>query len=196
MLADMQRVDELGQQRQYAEAKELALKVKAGLAWAGIASAHVEWLLAVLSDYLGEVERAFQHITEAMRMDTLEPNIEKSFGIITDRIRRMLIDPERDLADESTPRLHEMLVQAGKADELVHIAMARQLAEVGKGDDAMGLLDAVLLLSPACRDAWVVKAMLAKKLGLIDEAVAAETEAAACDGVPVPLFGIPGKAVA
>ena len=89
-----------------------------------------------------------------------------------------------------------MLVQAGRADELVHIAMARHLAEVGKGDDAMKLLDAVLLLSPACRDAWVARSMVAKKLGLIDEAVAAEAEAAACDGVPVPLFGIPGQAVA
>lgn len=196
MLADMQRVDELGQQRQYAEAKELALKVKAGLAWAGVGSAHVEWLLAVLSDYLAESEQAFKHITEAMRMDPLEPSIEKSFGIITDKLRRTLIDPERDPADESTHRLHGLLVQAGCADELVHLAFARHLAEVGKGEEAMKVLDAVLVLSPACRDAWVVKAVVAKKFGFIDEAAAAEAEAAACDGVPVPLFGIPGQAVA
>jgi tetratricopeptide (TPR) repeat protein len=196
MLADMQRVDELGRQQQYAEARELAMKVKGGLAWAGVRSAHVEWLLAVLSDYLAEPEQAYQHIMEAMQMDPVEPSIEKSFGIITDKLRRLLIDPEHDLTDESTPRLHAMLVEAGKADELVHIAMARHLAEVGKGDDAMKLLNAVLLLSPACRDAWAVKSMLAKKLGLIEEAATAEAEASACDGGTVPLFGIPGQAVA
>lgn len=196
MLADLARVHEHGERREYEEAKKLALKVAGGLALAGIASAHVSWLLAITNDYLGEVEEAFRYISEAMRMDPMEPSIEKSFGIITDRIRRTLIDPDRDLADESTPRLHRMLVEAGKADELVHLAMARNLAEVGKGDEAMKLVEAVLLLSPACRDAWVAKAMLAKKLGLVEEAVAAEAEASSLDGGPVPLFGIPGQAVA
>jgi tetratricopeptide (TPR) repeat protein len=196
MLADIARVHEHGERREYAEAKKLALKVAGGLAVAGVASAHLSWLLAITCDYQGEVEEAFRYITEAMRMDPLEPNIEKSFGIITDRIRRTLIDPDRDLADRSTPRLHGMLVEAGKADELVHLALARHLAEVGKDAEAMKLIEAVLLLSPACRDAWVVKAMLAKKLGLVEDALAAEAEAAALDGGPVPLFGIPGQAVA
>jgi hypothetical protein len=196
LLADLARVHEHGERREYAEAKKLALNVAGGLAWAGVASAHLTWVLAVLSDYAGESEEAFKFVSEAMRMDPLEPNIQKSFDIITDRIRRALIDPERDPADESTPKFHAMLVEAGKADELVHIAMARHLAEVGMGDEAMKLLDAVLLLSPVCRDAWVVKAMLAKKLGLVDEAAAAEAEASACDGAPVPLFGIPGHGVA
>lgn len=196
MLADLARVHEHGERREYAEAKKLALKVAGGLSWAGVASAHVSWLLAITSDYLGEVEEAFRYITEAIRMDPLEPNIEKSFCIITDRIRRMLIDPDRDLADESTGRLHGMLVEGGKADELVHLAMARHLAEVGKEGDAMKLVEAVLLLSPACRDAWVVKATLAKKFGLLEEAVAAEAEASALNGGPMPVFGIPGKAVA
>ncbi|HJW74258.1 MAG TPA: hypothetical protein VJ787_01125 [Thermoleophilia bacterium] len=196
MLADMNKVHEHGERREYAEAKKLALKVSGGLSWAGVQSGHVTWVLAVLSDYLGEEEEAFKFISEAMRMDPLEPSIQKSFDIITDRIRRMLIDPERDLADDSTPRLHGMLVAAGKADELVHIAMACHLEAVGRDNEAMKLLDAVLLLAPACRDAWVVKAMMAKKLGLIDEAMAAEVEASACDSGPVPLFAIPGKAVA
>lgn len=196
MVADLARVHEHGERREYAEAKKLALKVAGGLAWAGVASPHLTWLLAVLSDYAGEPEAAFKFITEAVVMDPLEPNIQKSFDIIVDKLRRMLIDPDRDLTDESTPRLHAMLVEAGKADELVHLAMARHLTEVGRGEDAMKLVEAVLLLSPACRDAWVVKATLAKKLGLIDEAIAAEAEASALDGGPVPLFGIPGQAVA
>jgi hypothetical protein len=196
MLADLARVHEYGERREYAEAKNLALKVAGGLALAGVESAQVSWLLAITCDYQGQLEEGFRYITEAVRMDPLEPNIEKSFGIITDRIRRTLIDPDRDLTDESTPRLHGMLVEAGKADELVHLALARHLAEVGKGGEAMKLIEAVLLLSPCFRDAWVVKAMLAKKLGLVEESIAAEAEASALDGGPVPLFGIPGQAVA
>lgn len=196
MLADMQRADEFGRQHKFADGRELLLKVKAGLACAGVRSAHVEWLLAVFSDYLGEIEQAFRHIMEAMRVDPLEPSIEKSFGIITDKLRDMLIDPERDLADESTPHWYAMLGAAGKADELVHVAMARHLAGVGKEGEAMKLLNAILMLSPVCRDAWVVKSMLAKKMGLLEEAVAADAEAAACDGGAVPLFAVPGQAVA
>ena len=88
MLADLARVHEHGERREYEEAKKLALKVAGGLAFAGIASAHVSWLLAITSDYMGQVEEAFRHISEAMRMDPMEPNVEKSFGIITARIRR------------------------------------------------------------------------------------------------------------
>ena len=76
--------------------------------------------------------------------------------------------------------------------------MARHLAEVGKGDDALALLDAVVLLSPACRDAWVVKSILAKNLGHHEEAAVAHAQAIACEGggqVPF-LFGVPGQAVA
>jgi tetratricopeptide (TPR) repeat protein len=196
MLADLARVHEHGERREYAEAKNLALKVAGGLAMAGVESAHVSWLLAITCDYQGQMEEAFKFISEAMRMDPLEPNIEKSFCIIVDKLRRTLIDPDRDPADEATPKLHSMLVQSGKADELVHLAMARHLAEVGKGEEAMKLVDAVLLLSPACRDGWVVKTVLAKKMGLVEEAIAAEAEASALDGGPVPLFGIPGLAVA
>lgn len=197
MLADVAKVHEHGERREYAEAKALAEKVRAGLAMAGIKSAHVLWLAAISSDYAGQVEEAFRLITEAMAVDPMEPNIERSFGIITDRVRRMLIDPERDLADESTPRLHAMLVSAGKADELVHVALARHLEAVGKPEEAMKLLDAVLLLSPTCRDAWVVKSIVAKNLGREEEALAAQAEAVACEGGgQVVLFGVPGQAVA
>lgn len=197
MLADLAKVHEHGERREYAEAKALAEKVLGGLALAGVRSAHVLWLLAITHDYVGQVEEAFRLIMEAMAVDPMDSSIEKSFTIITDRIRRMLIDPERDPADESTPRLHDMLVQAGKADELVHIAMARHLEAVGKPDEALKLLDAVLLLSPTCRDAWVVKAIIAKNIGRDEEALTAESEAAALDGGwPVPLFGVAGRAVA
>lgn len=198
MVADVARVHEHGERREYAQGKALALKVRGGLDLAGVASPHVCWLLAVLSDDLGEQEEAFRYITEATALDPLEPGIIRSFDIITDRIRRALIDPERDLADESTPRLHGMLVQAGKADELAHIAMGRHLAEVGKGDEALALLDAVVLLSPGFRDGWVAKAIVAKSLGRHEEAAVAHAQTIACEGggqMPF-LFGIASKAVA
>jgi predicted Zn-dependent protease len=196
MREEMGRVHDLVNQNQYGEAKKLAEKVAARCAYYGVQSAHAAWALAVVNDYAGEVEAAFKHISEAVRLDPLEPNIMRSFDIVVGHIRHILLDPDRDLADDSTPRLHAMLVEAGKADALVHLAMARHLAEVEKDGEAMKLVEAVLLLAPACRDAWVVKATLAKKLGLVDEAVAAEAEAAALDGGPLPLFGIPGLAVA
>lgn len=197
MAADVARVHEYGERHEYADGKALALKVRGGLDLAGVVSPHVCWLLAVLCDDLGELEEAFKYITEATALDPLEPGIAHSFSIITDRIRAALIDPEHDLADEATPRLHGLLVQANKADELVHIAMARHLAEVGKGDEALALLDAVVLLSPACRDAWVVRSIIAKNLGRHEEAAVAHAQAVACEGGgPVPLFGIPGKGVA
>ena len=103
MMADIARVHEHGERREYAEAKALLERVLGGLAMAGVRSAHVLWLLAITNDYLGEVEEALRLITEAMAVDPMEPSIEKSFGIIADRIRRILIDPDRDLTDESTP---------------------------------------------------------------------------------------------
>lgn len=197
MAADVARVHEHGERREYVEGKALAMKVRGGLDLAGVASAHVCWLLAVLCDDLGEMEEAFKYILEATALDPLEPGVTRSFGIITDRIRRALIDPERDPADDSTPRLHAMLVEAGKADELAHVAMARHLGEVGKGDEALALLDAVVLLSPGCRDAWVVKAVLAENLGRHEEAAVAQAQAVACEGGgQMVLFGIPGQAEA
>ena len=53
MLADLAKVHEYGERREYAEAKNLALKVRGGLAWAGVRSAHLTWVLAVASDCSG-----------------------------------------------------------------------------------------------------------------------------------------------
>lgn len=195
MLADMRRAHELVNERDYSEAKKVVEKVAAGLAWANARSAHVIWALAVVNDYLGDLGEALKHIMEAIRMDPLEPAITRSFDIITDKLRHALIDAERDPSDETTPGLYAVLVQADRADDMVHVAMARHLDAVGKAAEAMKLLDAVVLLSPACRDAWLLKAAVARNLGLVEEAVAAEVEAVACDG-EAPLFGIPGKAVA
>jgi tetratricopeptide (TPR) repeat protein len=197
MLADLARLHEHGERREYEEARKLAENITAGLARVGLGSAHISWVRAVLFDYLGELEQAFRLAMEAITLDPVEPNYEKSFCIIVDKLRRALLDPERDPADESTPRLHAMLVQAGKADDLVHVALARHLAEVGKGEEALTVLDAVVRLSPVCGDAWTVKAVIARDLGREEEALAAQAEAAACDGGgQVLLFGIPGQAVA
>lgn len=196
MREQMSRVQNLVQQQNYPEAKALALKVDARCAYFGVQSAHVAWALAVIHDYAGEVEVAFKYIQVAIKADPLETTVVHSFDVIATRLRRMLIDPDRDPADESVPRLHSMLVEAGMADEVVHLALARHLAEVGNDDEAMKLVEAVARLWPACCDAWLMKATLARKLGLSEEAVMAEAEAAACDGGLLPVFGIPGQAVA
>lgn len=196
MLLDMQRAHELVSAEKHEEAKSVLENVAAGLAWAGVTSAHATWARAVVADYLGDGDSAFRLIIEAADMDPLEPAIVRSFGIIVEKLRRTLLASDQDPADESVPRIYGMLIEAGKADDAVHLAMARHLAAVGKDGEAMKLLDAVTTLSPACREAWAAKCALAKKLGLAEEAVAAEAEAASLDGTPVPLFGPPGKAVA
>jgi hypothetical protein len=196
LLADMGKVHGMVERQQYDEAKKLAENVAARCYRAGVSSAHVSWALAVIADYQGDAEGAFKNVMEAVQMDPLEPNIVRSFDIITDRLRAALLDPERDVAEEFTARLHAMLVQAGKADDLAHVAMARHLAATGKDGEAMKLLDAVTTLFPSCRDAWVAKASVAKKLGLTDDALAAEMAASSCDGNAAPMFAISGRAEA
>lgn len=196
MLLDMQRAQELVNAGNHAEAKGIVENVAAGLAWAGVTSASVLWARAVVADYLGDGDSAFKFIMEASGMDPLDPAIARSFDIISEKLRRTLLASDNDPTDEAVARIYGMLVEAGKADDLCHVAMARHLAAVGKDDEAAKLVEAVVLLAPACRDAWLMKATLATKLGRVEDAVMAEAEAAALDGGPVSLFGMPGKAVA
>jgi hypothetical protein len=133
---------------------------------------------------------AFTTISESIAKDPLNPAAQRSFDIIAGHIREALANPERPADDPSTPRLYRLLLEAGEADVASHLAMARHLAHAGDREAAMRLVDAVTLLAPASRDAWVQKAGLAHSMG--DEATARECEAqaAALETSHVP-FGIP-----
>jgi tetratricopeptide (TPR) repeat protein len=188
---DAERAQELLDQNQHREARDLFGEVRARAKRLGLASAHLDWGFAVASDYLGETEMAFEGIREAVTKDPFNPMVQRSFDIIAGRLRAALADAARAPEDASTPRLYRLLLAAGEADVSCHVAMARHLAHAGDAREAMRLLDAVTLLAPASRDAWLQKAALARAAG--DAALAAEcdAQAAALATADVP-FGIPG----
>ena len=187
---DTQRAGRLLDDREWAEAREAFTSLRARVAKLGLDSAYLAWGLAVALDNLGETEMAFETVSEAVQKDPMNPACHHSFDVIAGRLRAGLADPGRAPDDPSTPRLYALLQHAGEADVPSHLAMARHLAHVGQHVAAMRLLDAVTLLSPVSRDAWLQKASLARALR--DEALAAscETQAAAVAASDVP-FGVP-----
>jgi hypothetical protein len=68
--------------------------------------------------------------------------------------------------------------------------MARHLAATNRPRDALRILDAVTLLSPVSRDAWLQKASVARALGDAELVLRCEAEAAAIEGADIP-FGVP-----
>jgi tetratricopeptide (TPR) repeat protein len=185
-----QRAQGLLDQSQYREARELFTEVRARAGKLGLASAYLDWGIAVASDFMGEFEMAFDSIRESVAKDPFNPAAQHSFDIIAGHIRAALTEPGRAADDPSTPRLYRLLLAAGEADVSCHVAMARHLARAGQPAEAMRVLDAVTLLAPVSRDAWLQKAALARALG--DEPLAGECEgqAAALATADVP-FGIP-----
>ncbi len=187
---ETQRAGRLLDDREWAAAREAFTALRARVAKFGLDSAYLAWGLAVALDNLGETEMAFEAVSEAVSKDPMNPACHHSFDLIANRLRAALADPNRAPDDPSTPRLYALLQHAGEADVPSHLAMARHLAAVGQPDAALRLLDAVTLLSPVSRDAWLQKATLARGLG--DEALAAscEAQAAGIAASDVP-FGVP-----
>jgi hypothetical protein len=189
---ESQRAGRMLDEREWQGAREAFTALRARVAKLGLRSGYVCWGLAVALDNLGEPEMAFEAVCEAVNADPMNPAAQHSFDVIAGRIRAALADPERAPDDPSTPRLYALLQGAGEADVPSHLAMARHLVHAGKPAEAMAILDAVTLLSPVSRDAWLQRAALARTLG--DEPLAATCEAqaagiAASDapfGVPAP----------
>jgi tetratricopeptide (TPR) repeat protein len=195
IVADAQRAQQLLDSNEYAQARELFTAVRTRAAKLGLDSAYLAWGIAVTSDYLGELEVAFNTICESVAKDPLNPASQHSFEVVAGHIRTTLADPARAPDDPSTPRLYQLLLGAGEADVACHVAMARHLAHEGKTAEAMQLLDAVTLLAPVSRDAWLQKAALARTLGQDEVAAECEGQAAALATAQVP-FGIPATRAA
>lgn len=174
----------------YEEGRQAFVEVRALARRLGIASGFIDWGLAVACDQLGDLERAYEHIVDAVRHDPLHGGFQGSFNVIMNHLREALADPARDGKDGSTARLYGLLVAAGEADVPSHLAMARHLAATDRGEEALKLLDAVTLLAPASRDAWLQKASVARALGNATLAASCDAEAAAAAQGDAP-FGIP-----
>ena len=175
----------------YPEARDAFAEARALAAKLGVGSAYLAWGLAVALDLNKETEAAFKIIQEAIAQDPLNPSAQGSFDAIAWKLRGFIADPSLSPDDPAIPRVYRLLLDAGEADVGAHVAMARHLASVGDRSGALKLLDAVTLLAPASRDAWLAKASLARALE--DDGLAAECDAHAAmlAGGSVP-FGIPG----
>jgi tetratricopeptide (TPR) repeat protein len=190
----MTRARELTELQHYEDARQAYLKLRGECVRVGIRSAHVAWGLAVVFDGLGDFESAMTSIREALEIDPLAIPYQRSFTVIVDRIRRELGDEARDPGDPTTPRLYELLVQAGEGDVGSHLAMARYLHHTKDDAGALKILDALTTLAPSCRQAWIQKAIVARALGNGEKASDAEIEAAALEAHDPLLFALGSRA--
>ncbi|MBI5542426.1 MAG: tetratricopeptide repeat protein [Deltaproteobacteria bacterium] len=177
-LSDLARVQEYIDKDEFEEAKELLERVRSWCSRHKIRSAHVSWLLAIVCDYLDDLPAAVGHVEDALEVDPVSPSFHRSFEIVTERIRRALCDEHRKPDDPETPRLYELLLRLGEADVPSHLAMARFHVRQGDSSAAFRVLDAVTVLSPGHRDAWLLKAVVARSLGEEELAREADLEAA------------------
>lgn len=192
LTGDTQRAQQLLDQDQHAEARDLFASVRARARKLGLDSAYLAWGVAVATDLAGDPEMAFTLVQESTALDSFNPAAQRSFDVIAWKLRSALADPARAADDPSTPRVYRLLLEAGEADVPSHVAMARHHHHAGRHAEAMTLLRAVTLLAPVSRDAWLLEAVVARALG--DEAAALEcdAQAAALAARDVP-FGIPAS---
>jgi hypothetical protein len=135
-----------------------------------------------------------RHIREALALDPLAGPFNRSFDIITQHIRAELLPPDRPANDAGTPRLYQLLIEAGATeDEEPHLAMARYLLSTGDRVADLRLTEAVATLFPLSSRAWVLRAEVAVAMGDPEAAAVAKAQAAALGEGPVP-FAVPGQA--
>jgi Flp pilus assembly protein TadD len=185
---DLRRLERLVEVRDEA-AEALANDLAARARKLGIQSPCLTWLRGIVADLGGNLLQAFQLIEEALSVDPIAPPFHQSRGVVLRRLREFLCGL-REPGDPQTLTLWETLARAGAADDGCHLALARH--HVAKGNDAQALLvlDAVTTLSPACAEAWALKATVATRLGDQQLAARCTAEAAALGQAPAP-FGSP-----
>ena len=195
ILKRIRYAQQLIDEQDYAKAAGVAKLALLEAKKTGLRSAHLHWVAAVAHDLHGELELAFEQVTQALAADPLAPPIHHSLEVIVRRIGERLAGEGRDDADPSTPRLYRLLQRSGTIPLGAHLAMVRHHASTGALDQARRLAEALAHLNPAEAQAWRALAMVARLQG--DHAAAKEAEAQA-DIVPaleVP-FGVPGVAEA
>jgi hypothetical protein len=188
-LADgLQQLERLTEARDLDAAQALADNLITAVRRAGINSACLAWLRAIVTDLRGDPLQALHLIEEALAVDPIAPPFLNSRAVIVRRLREALCRPDREAADPETLTLWNTLAHAGAADDSCHLALVRHHVAKGNDLEALRLLDAVTTLSPASVEAWAMKAQVATRLGDIPLASEASAEAAAL-GEPATSFG-------
>ena len=183
------------EEREVEAAEKLFREVLAEAQRLGLASAYAHFVLAGALDRSGKLEMAFEEIKKAVDADPLALPVRHAFESVAARLRAALADPARAADDADVPRLYKLLVDAGQADLEAHLAMVRFAVATAQLDMARSLADAVTTLFPAAREAWETLARVARAQGDVAAAAKADAELAGAE-VPVPLFGVTGKAEA
>lgn len=187
------RAQELLDKGDYAGAVPAFTAVMEAARALGVDASWPAWGLAICHDNLGDYAMAFEHMRDSLRVDPLNLGKQGSFDAIVQHVRAALAAPDRADDDPSTPRLYQLLVQAGEADVGAHLAMARHLSKAGDAPGAARILDAVTTLFPACREGWERRAALARQAGDAALSRQCEVEAAGCAATSTP-FGVPRPA--
>jgi len=196
VLSAAQRAQRHLDEGEFPEARDAFIAARAQVQKVGMpASGHLAWGLCVALDNLGEHEMAMTMAIEALNLDPLCPSFQRSFEVVANNLRRALSDPARAADDPSTPRIYQQLLAAGEADVPSHLAMARHLSHAGNHEGALGLLNAVTLLAPISRDAWLAREAAALAAGEVELAARCAAEAVAIGSTPLP-FGVPVRAAA
>jgi tetratricopeptide (TPR) repeat protein len=190
---ELRRAFDLAGEGNFAEALPIYQGIAERLRALGHDSGFLLWHMAIANDNLGELEKAFHHIAEALETDPLAQPFRNSFDIIVGRIRAALAAEARAVDDPSTPRLYDLLLSSGEADVPSHAAMARFLVAKGDPGRARQLADALVVLHPGDPLSWRCKAEVARAAGDAATADACLAEAAVRGSAPAP-FAVPGVA--
>jgi len=185
LIRELHQAKELLDQKQYLDARSAFERVYDHAAAVGAPSSYVCWLLAVCCDYLHDHANAVRWILEAVELDPLTLAAEHSRTVIADRIRRALISGEPTLDGPDTLGLYELLVRLDAADLSAHLVAARHHAAAGSVDVAIKLLDAITMLHPRDRVAWMTLMEIARAAGRELEAARAEAALLAIDASSV-----------
>lgn len=136
LLGEMRHAYDLVQERRPGEAVQLYRALLAEAGQVGLDSAHLQWADAVVCDYSGDPEMAFEQMTTVTAKDPLAPPFRLPFELITGRIESPLCDAGRAADDPSTSRLYALLSRADEADVGAHLATARYLLATGNAEQA------------------------------------------------------------
>ena len=165
LLSDAQRAWQLRDQKRFGEALQVLREVIRRAWEAGLGCYEIQYSAACFALEVGELEEAMTYALSSVRMDPLSSSCRDVLERTAARLRAKLADEDRDPGDDSTPRLHALLVRAGKASPRCHVALARHLAHEGDNQGALRLLAAVTQLAPNIREAWLLRRELALAVG-------------------------------
>lgn len=117
----------------------------------------------------------FELVQEAVERDPLAPGLQVAFEHVANGLRASLARAQ--LGDPSVPRMYDLLQAQGESDLGSHLAMVRWLVAARHLEQAEALAGALVLTTPASREAWVARADVAAARGRADEAALFRAEA-------------------